>query len=182
MDICVTGVKMPCARTRAWSGRTRRSTRGSWRGTITAWRRRCSPSSTGRSLSFINLCCRSTHTGRMEGAAGGGVPPDQAWILISVHFYFLLLEKKPQNAANGQLEKVVWDRWRTFCDILSLCPLLCIKEKVRPEKKVHLFSVDEEEDEGCESAQPPSTSCWIDVWNFIFGRTVPSIRAVPTHL
>lgn len=87
----------------------------------------------------------------------GAVAADQAWILISVHFYFLLLEKK--NAANGQLEKVVWDWWRTCCDILSLCPLLCIKEKVRPEKKVHLFSVGEEVDEGCESAQPPSTSC-----------------------
>lgn len=74
-------------------------------------------------------------------------------------FYFLLLGREKKTAANGQLEKVVWDWWRTCCDILSLCPLLCIKEKVRPEKKVNLFSLDEEEDAGCESAQPSSTSC-----------------------
>lgn len=79
----------------------------------------------------------------------------------SFFFIFLLLEKKKKpNAANGQLEKVVWDWdwWHMRCGILSLCPLLCMKEKVCPERKVHVFSVDEEEEEedGCESA---STSC-----------------------
>lgn len=67
LNICpAEGVKTPCGRTRAWLAPTRRSTRGSWRGITTDWRRRCSPSSTGRSHSFINLSCRSTPTGESQ--------------------------------------------------------------------------------------------------------------------
>lgn len=115
---------MPYVRTRAWSVQTRRSTRGSWRGIITGWRRHCSPSSTERSLSFINLCCRSTHTGKTEQVhfIREREREKSRWCVMNVKFFFFCFCKN--HAANGQLDKVVWDFQTTFCE--SLCLLFVL--------------------------------------------------------
>lgn len=135
-----TGVKMPCARTRAWLVRTRRSTRGSWRGTITGWRRRCSLSSTGRSHSFINLCCRSTHTGTAE----------QGWMCVfacvivankikMLNFAFLLPVNScsKRTAWQGSLDfshRILWLLWITVPIFLHIKVVFyqCSRSSNRP--------------------------------------------------
>lgn len=129
MDFSAKGVKTPCVRTRAWLVRTRKSTRESWRGTTTDWRRRCSRSSTERSLSFTNLCCRSTLTGRTQHCVcvcEREIERMSSRVCMIIKYIldvklneplFLLLEN---HAANGQLDKVVWVSEAT-CSHSVLC-------------------------------------------------------------
>lgn len=118
-----TGVKMPCARTRAWLVQTRRSTRGSWRGTITGWRRRCSLSSTGRSHSFINLCCRSTHTGTAE----------QGWMCVfacvTVRNKFEMLSSAFLLPVNSCSKRTAWQGSLDYSHRILWLLCLCFKAR-----------------------------------------------------
>lgn len=131
MDFSAKGVKTPCVRTRAWLVRTRKSTRESWRGTTTDWRRRCSRSSTERSLSFTNLCCRSTLTGRTQHCVCVRERL-KGWAVVCVYDYKICFGCEIKWAsffASGKScsKRTAWQgSLGLWGYVFSLCPVWCV--------------------------------------------------------